>query len=174
MQSTGQTSTQALSLTMMQGSAITYAIPASWMPGCAGNRRRFVGFRRGKTDVVVSMSPHTVKRFGPLKGAQFRVERVAQRVAEEVEREYRQADREPGEDGHPGRRLRKLHRRAPQHEPPRCRRLLHAETEEGQRRLEENRLAEEGGEKDEVRRHHVREHVTKDDTRVPEAGRPRR
>src|SRR4030095_9528320 len=123
MQSTGQTSTQSLSLTLMQGSAITYAIPASWMTSCAGNRRRFVGFRRGKTDVVVSIAPQTVKRFGHLEGTQLRVERVAQRIAEEVEREDGEADRKPGEDGHPRRRLRELHRRAPPHEPPRRRRL---------------------------------------------------
>src|SRR4030095_8349036 len=174
MQSTGQTSTQALSLTLMQGSAITYAIPASWMTGCAGNRRGFAGFRRGQADVVVSMIPHTVKRFGPLERAQLWVERVAHRIPEEIEREDGEADREPREDGHPGRGLREFDRRPPPHEPPRRRRLLPPPPHETQRGFEEDRLAQEGGEEDQVRRHHVREHVAKDDPRVTEARRPRR
>src|SRR6266446_10764017 len=41
MQSTGQTSTQALSLTLMQGSAITYAIPASLLTRYSGKDLRF-------------------------------------------------------------------------------------------------------------------------------------
>src|SRR6266540_4785984 len=47
MQSTGQTSTQALSLTLMQGSAITYAIPASLVNPLLGNGSIWCSARAG-------------------------------------------------------------------------------------------------------------------------------
>ena len=77
-----------------------------------------------------------------LLGAQARVERVAQRVAEEVESEYAEADREAREDRHPGRGFGELHRGAAQHQSPGRGRLLHAQAEEGERGLEQDRLAE--------------------------------
>src|SRR5712691_9142197 len=76
----------------------------------------------------------------PLLRPEARVESVAQRVAEEVEREDREADRKPGEDRHPRRRLGELNGGAAKHEAPRGGRLRHAEAEERERRLEQDRL----------------------------------
>src|SRR5207249_4840366 len=170
MQSTGQTSTQALSLTLMQGSAITYAIPASLVNPLLGNGSIWCSARAGSKLTYsyqlvrwVSRRPlgHTLSRGGPCRGlaelsreprplpatserAQLRIERVPERIAEQVEGEDRQADREAREEPHPRRRLREVHRRSAQHQPPRGRRFLHAEAEEGEGRLEQDGLAEEG------------------------------
>src|SRR5437773_5026650 len=135
MQSTGQTSTQALSLTLMQGSAITYAIPASLVNPLLGNGSIWCSARAGSKlthcyQLVrqVSRCPlgHTPLRWalsrirrtraraeGPYprcsERAQLRIERVPERIAEQVEGEDRQADREAREEPHPRRRLRKVH-----------------------------------------------------------------
>src|SRR6266511_3855658 len=50
MQSTGQTSTQALSLTLMQGSAITYAIAALLLNSLPGKRSDVRSARDHSTD----------------------------------------------------------------------------------------------------------------------------
>src|SRR5437763_16886404 len=136
MQSTGQTSTQALSFTLMHGSAMMYGIRASravssiWSDQALLTRRRYCVKHSG--------------RFGPYRRGslrpQPRIERVAERIAEQIEGEHGEADRHARENGHPGRRLGELDGRAAQHEAPGRRRLLHAEAEERQRRLGENRL----------------------------------
>src|SRR5262249_10095399 len=142
MQSTGQTSTQALSLTLMQGSAITYGIE---IPPCRWRRC-------GQTREFLPEFPGTCQANGDLAGplttrllrAQAWIERVTQRVAEEVEGEHGQADGETREDRHPGRLLGELHGGATKHEAPRRRRLGHAKAQERQRRLEQDGLPEEG------------------------------
>src|SRR6266849_5991869 len=169
MQSTGQTSTQALSLTLMQGSAITYAIPASLVSPLLGNGSTSVRLSPGKLTYTYQLvprvsscprephslnvgpladSPNPPEHPGPLPAiserAQLRIERVPKRVAEEVEGEDRQADRETREDRHPRRRLGEVHRCAAQHQSPRRRRLLDAEPQEGQGSLEQDGLAEKG------------------------------
>src|SRR5262245_3684853 len=97
MQSTGQTSTQALSLTLMQGSAITYAIRNLPVDPVG-----ILGRARAQTHILLSTCPPGVKpsttrspRHRGSQCAQLGVERVAKRIAEQVEREDRQADREP-------------------------------------------------------------------------------
>src|SRR6266853_1756077 len=107
MQSTGQTSTQALSFTLMHGSAMMYGIRSSHyrapfevrsVPSEAiGFCTRIPAMCQAFRLVVAVLSPRTV----PLLGLEARVERVTQRVAEEVEREDGQTDREPREDRHP-------------------------------------------------------------------------
>src|SRR5919201_353023 len=66
------------------------------------------------------------------------IERVAQPVAEEVEREHDDRDREPRIHREQRRREHVL-LRALEHVPPRGERGLHAETEVAQRRLGEDR-----------------------------------
>src|SRR5712692_1619384 len=146
MQSTGQTSTQALSLTLMQGSAITYAIPASLVNPLLGNGSIWCSARAGQTHIFLPTCPAGVKlpsratlsQSGTLadspnspehprplpaisERAQLRIERVPERIAEEVEGEDRQADRESEKDGHPRRRFGEVHRCAAQHQSPRRR-----------------------------------------------------
>src|SRR5881397_1065144 len=129
MQSTGQTSTQALSLTLMQGSAITYAIPASLVNPLLGNVSDWCS-RRANSHILTNLSGgcqaalpgHTLskrdRRLSPAPRAppaiserpQLRIERVPERIAEEVEGEDRQADRESRKDRHPRRRFGEVHR----------------------------------------------------------------
>src|ERR1700682_4707915 len=74
--------------------------------------------------------------------AELRIERIPQRIAEEVEGEDGQADRDAWEDAHPRRGLGNLDGRAPQHQSPGRRGLLDAQAQKGQRGLEQDRLAE--------------------------------
>src|SRR5215472_14822758 len=150
MQSTGHTSTQALSFTLIQGSAMMYAITAScdWHGILVGDRRWAENPRS-----CINLPQRCQAFTGRSERAQLRVERVAQRVAEEIEGEHGEADGEAGKDGHPRRRLREVHRRAAEHEAPRRGGLLDAEPEKGERGFEEDGLAEERGEHDQVRRH---------------------
>src|SRR3989337_1969035 len=112
MQSTGQTSTHALSLTLMHGSAIMYGIQASrcvrirWV--WSDQRFLYPNHRRLSSFPRSSAPP---RRLASL-GAKARVEGVAQGVAEEVEGEDGEADREPWKDRHPGRPLSELDGRA--------------------------------------------------------------
>src|SRR5207245_2966113 len=200
MQSTGHTSTHALSFRFMHGSAMMYGSEASQFSvspaACSGwlnpwictritaacqalgrcSEVREAGVERwAARDAVRPLRnavARTLAQARRLLRAQAWVERVAQRVAEEVEREDRETDREPGEDRHPRRRLGELDGGSAQHEPPRGRRLRHPEAEKGERRLEEDCLPEVRGEHDQVRGHHVRQHVTEKDSPVAEAGGP--
>src|SRR5439155_9879741 len=154
MQSTGHTSTHALSFTLMHGSAIMYGIKASQFgvsaAACSGWLNPWICTRiaaacqalaaRDAVRPLRDAVARTRALARRLLRAQAWVERIAQRVAEEVEREDRETDREPGEDRHPRRRLGELDGGSAQHEPPRGRRLRHPEAEKGERRLEEDCL----------------------------------
>src|SRR5262244_4240356 len=104
MQSTGQTSTQALSFTLMQGSAMIYGIRASralasiWSDHALSPRPVFCvkhSERLASSSRVLRVVPR-----GSLS-AQPRIEGVAKRIAEQIEREDREADRQPGKHRHP-------------------------------------------------------------------------
>src|ERR671925_34664 len=125
MQSTGHTSTQALSLTLMQGSAITYGIGD--LPISLSGLVRPRLFNSAARDCQVFRA---LKRISLRSEA--RVQRVPERVPEQVEREHREADSDARENRHPGRRLRELDGGAAKHQAPRRQWLLHAEPEERQ------------------------------------------
>src|SRR5215813_14971074 len=127
MQSTGQTSTQALSFTLMQGSAMIYAITASCEPHGLPRRRSARGAQNLRSCINLPRRCQAV--WADSERPELGVERVAERIAEKIEGEYGQTDGEPREHGHPGRRLGEVHGRAAQHEPPRRGRLLHPEAE---------------------------------------------
>src|SRR3989304_9048433 len=99
MQSTGQTSTQPLSFTLMHGSAMIYAIRAS-----LANRSP------GEISLQVLDGPHhfypngngVSSLGGLLERAELRIQGVPERVPEQVEGEDPQADGQSREDGHPG------------------------------------------------------------------------
>src|SRR5262245_63780019 len=74
--------------------------------------------------------------------AELRIPRVPQRITEEVEAQYRNTDRQAGEDREPGRLLHEGAAGAAQHQAPRGGRRLGAHAEEGQCRLDEGRVAE--------------------------------
>ena len=99
-----------------------------------------------------------------------RVEPVAQRIAEEVERERDDEDRRAREDRRPGRELQEG---APfrQHHAERRRRRLGAEAEERQRRLDEDRRGQQQAELDEHDAQEVRQDMDRDDARVRGADR---
>src|SRR5437667_10388523 len=88
---------------------------------------------------------------------ELRVPRIPQGITEKVEAEHRQADRETGKDREPGRLLHERPARARQHQPPRRCGRLGAHAEEGERRLDQDRVAEPDGGDDEDRRRHVRQ-----------------
>src|SRR3546814_3718087 len=75
--------------------------------------------------------------------AQLRVQGIAQRIAEQVEAEDGEADGDAREDRDPGRALGIFDGPAAQHDSPGRRRLLDAQTEIGERRLETDRLTDE-------------------------------
>src|SRR2546428_6954251 len=127
MQSTGQTSTQALSLTLMHGSAIIYGIgiPLSDARPLRSDQMICTGLH-ASCQVFRILTAGYRASLGPQPG----VERVAQRIAEQIEGEDGEADREPGEDRHPRRRLGELDGGAAEHQAPRRRRLRHAQAEE--------------------------------------------
>src|SRR5262249_31432426 len=88
-------------------------------------------------------------------GLEARIEKVAQAVAEQVEREHREADGGAGEQDHPGRLAIEVGGVAGEHQSPGRRRLGDAKAEEGERGFEQDRLRDEGGEHDEEGRDHV-------------------
>ena len=106
--------------------------------------------------------------------AEFGVEGVAQRVAEEAEAEDGQRDREAREDRDPRRRRGVFLGAALQHQAPGRDRLLHAEAEIGERSFGEDRLPDKGGQEDQERRHHIGDHVAQDDPRMAKAAGARR
>src|SRR5262245_52499542 len=94
---------------------------------------------------ALAMGPSCTSEYKPGRSAaaaQLRIPGVAERVAEEIEREHGQADRQPRKDGEPGRLLHEGAARAAQHQPPgRCRRLR-ADAEERQCGFDEDRVAQ--------------------------------
>src|SRR5580765_3519435 len=100
---------------------------------------------------------------------ELRIPRVPKRITEEVEAQDGQADRQAGKDREP-RRL--LHERAPgarEHQTPRRRRRLSADPEEGERRLDQDRVAEPDRRDDQNGRGHVGQDVAQDDPRMATA-----
>ena len=91
-----------------------------------------------------------------------RVERVAQAVAEDVERDDRQHDRRARDDRQPRRRPDALLALGDQRAPRRVRRL-HAGAEERQRRLDQDVVGDDQREEDEHRRRDVREQLAEHD-----------
>ncbi len=101
--------------------------------------------------------------------AQLRIPRVAQRVAEEVEGEHRQADGESRKDRQPRRLLHEGAAGAAQHQSPGRRGRLGADPEEGQRGLDEDGIAEPDRRDDEDGRGHVGQDVAPEDGEVAAA-----
>src|SRR6266404_1875040 len=140
--------------------------------------------RNGAAPVPSTTSPSRISRSSAIAAllrldddlvgdaAEPRVEDVAQAVAEEVEPEHGEHDREPGEDRHPDARLDEVPRRR-EHVPPRGLRRLRAEPEEAEERLPEDRLGEVDGREHDQRRDDVRQDVAGDDPHVVGAERPR-
>src|SRR5882724_1251744 len=83
---------------------------------------------------------------------ELRVPRVPQRITEEVEAQDGQADRQPRENREPRGLLHEGAARAAQHQAPRRGRRLGADPEEGERRLDQDRVAEPDGRDDQDRR----------------------
>src|SRR5262245_60517457 len=81
-----------------------------------------------------------------------RIEIVPQTVAEQIEGEHGEADRDTREEDHPGRLPVEVGGIAREHQPPGGGRLGHAEAEERQRGLRQDSLRDEGGQHDEVGR----------------------
>src|SRR5262249_56135304 len=79
---------------------------------------------------------------GSGRPAELRVPGVAEGVAEEIESEDGQADREAGEHGQPRRLLEEGAARRAQHEAPRRLGRLRTDAKEAQRRLDQDRVAE--------------------------------
>src|SRR5207247_7934851 len=90
---------------------------------------------------------------------ELRIPRVPKRSTEEVEAQDRQADRQAGEDREPRRLLHEGAAGARQHQAPRRRRRLGADAEEGERRLDQDRVAEPDRGDDQDRRRHVGQDV---------------
>src|SRR2546427_11759092 len=106
-----------------------------------------VSSRRAADRIALSAKPRAVAGSTPRRPAsgrsQPRIERVAERVPEQVEAEHREADRDARGDREPWRLLEELHAGAAEHESPRRRRLEHPETEERERGFEQDRLHQE-------------------------------
>src|SRR6266850_6822540 len=96
------------------------------------------------------------------------IERVAQAVADEVDRYHREEDEEPGEERDP-RRLVHVRGRVVQHVAPRRRGRLDAQAEERERALSDDRATDTERTRDDDRRERVREDVPKDDPTVARA-----
>src|SRR5215831_11437277 len=97
---------------------------------------------------------------------QLRIPRVTKRITEEVEAQDGQADGHAREDREPRGLLHEGAARTRQHEAPRRRRRLGPDTEERERRLDQDRVAQPDGGDDQDRRRHVWQDVARDDTRM--------
>src|SRR2546428_2343574 len=85
---------------------------------------------------------------------ELRIPRVPQRITEEVKAQHGQADRQAREDREPRGLLHERAARAAEHQAPRRGRRLGADAEEGERRLDQNGVAEPDGGDDKDRRRH--------------------
>src|SRR3974390_3141212 len=101
--------------------------------------------------------------------AQPRIEDVAQRVAEQVSAEHRQADGGAREDHQPGRGAYVFGRRIRQHAAPGRMRLRYPEAEERQRCLSQDRSAELRGSDNDQWRQRIGQHVAPRDTELAHA-----
>src|ERR1043166_9537083 len=125
---------------------------------------------RSRTSSSVSVTSRLPSSFAPERPA--RIERVAQAVAEEVERHDREEDRAAGCEEHPGeRRQHALAARGVQHVAPARGRGLHADAEEAQEHLTQDVARDRHGRGHDRERHRVRQDVAHDD---PQARRPER
>src|SRR5262245_1616844 len=106
-----------------------------------------------------------------LAAAQARIERVTERVPEQVRAEHGEADRQPREEHEPGGLLRVLGRRHRQHATPRRVRLGHAHAEERERGLHEDGAPELRRGEDDERPDRVRQDVAEGDPEVADADR---
>src|SRR5207244_1050444 len=112
-------------------------------------------------------------RAPPSASAQPRIERVAERVAEQVRAEYGEADRDAREEHEVRRLLGVLGRRDRQHPAPRWVWLGDPEPEERQGRLDQDRAPELRRAQDDEGAHRVGQDVAKRDAQVPHAQRAR-
>ena len=99
-----------------------------------GDQRRVDGVPKSTRRSSMSSSAIAIAR----QRRELRVERIAQAVAHEVEREHRDQDRQARIGDHPRRALDEFQRRG-EHRPPFGRRRLRAEAEEAERRGVEDR-----------------------------------
>ena len=106
-------------------------------------------------------------------GAEPGIEDVAQPVAEEVEAQHDDHDREAGEDRQPRADV-DIGSRGAQHAAPGSLRRLRAEPEEAERRLGQDRDRQVDGDEHEQRRPDVGDHVTQHDPQAARSERPRR
>src|SRR6185295_18242884 len=152
----------------------------------AGIQQRSSAFAMRATPLFLDCSPRLrlqlALRPSPSRGegsrglgaAEARVERVAERVAEQVGAEHREADGQAREQDEPGRLLRVLRRGDREHPAPRRIGLGHAQAQEGQRGLHQDRAAELRGAEHDERAHGIGQNVAECDAHMPEADRPRR
>src|SRR3989442_6547296 len=82
--------------------------------------------------VRVDRNPITAWRHSSRSGPELWIERVPQRVAQHVEGQHRETDREAWRDRHPWCTLHEFHRGAAEHQSPRRRGFGNAETQETQ------------------------------------------
>src|SRR2546426_1911967 len=109
--------------------------------------------------VVIAVAPSVSCGSFAVRGSlDVGVEDIAQAVADQVEREHAQHDRDAREDGDPRRGL-EVRPPLVQHVPPRGRRRLGREAQIAQRGLDQDRLREGDRPLDHKRGHHVGEHV---------------
>src|SRR6266478_4913610 len=134
---------------------------------CAGRptesaaRAAPLAFRRSLrvNRVVIAVAPSVSCGSFDVRGSlDVGVEDIAQAVADQVEREHAQHDRDAREDGDPRRGL-EVRPPLVQHVPPRGRRRLGREAQVAQRGLDQDRLREGDRPLDHKRGHHVGEHV---------------
>src|SRR2546425_1216999 len=134
---------------------------------CAGRptesaaRAAPLAFRRSLRvhGVVIAVAPSVSCGSFAVRGSlDVGVEDIAQAVADQVEREHAQHDRDAREDGDPRRGL-EVRPPLVQHVPPRGRRRLGREAQIAQRGLDQDRLREGDRPLDHKRGHHVGEHV---------------
>src|SRR5438445_290211 len=120
-----------------------------------------LAFRRSLrvNGVVIAVAPSVSCGSCAVSGSlDVGVEDIAQAVADQVEREHAQHDRDAREDGDPRRGL-EVRPPLVQHVPPRGRRRLGREAQVAQRGLDQDRLREGDRPLDHKRGHHVGEHV---------------
>src|SRR6266542_5713192 len=91
--------------------------------------------RAGRKDQSQARGPSAGTRYRSGGAAEARIERVAEGVAEEVEREHREEDRDAGPGAHPPLQVRQVALRVVDVGSPRRNGRLRAEAEERERRL---------------------------------------
>src|SRR5436853_283437 len=111
-------------------------------------------------------------RSADMSDLETRIERIAQPVAEKIDGQHGQHDREPGEGGEPPRGG-EVVPSIREHPAPGGRGRLHAEPEEGQGRLVDDHEGQLQGGHDDDRGQRVGQHVAEEETQRPVAARRR-